>query len=240
MEENTTGIAIDFTYHINENFRIYSEFAKLITEDYLAPNNETFNGGWGMIPLGFRGHYGPFTFKFEYRKNNENFVYNFWDRMYDLNRSVLDGNEIKSKSSQLYKYGASQGVYFSATGSLFNLLTLGASYQDLSGQAWNETAGDDSLGALVDANTRNFLSTISLNTSSIPKIKYFNGFYQKSNFNKFNFDKPDQNTVFGFDLGVDISDSMILVYKSRTSYEPDGNGSFDKVNSMFVETQILF
>tara|TARA_B100000614_G_C14562973_1_gene497846 strand:- start:1888 stop:3447 length:1560 start_codon:yes stop_codon:yes gene_type:complete len=240
LKENTTGIGIDFTYHINENFKLYSEFAKLITEDYLAPNNEIFNAGWGMIPFGFKGYYGPFTFKFEYRKNNEHFVYNFWDRMYDLNRSVLDGNEIKSKSSQLYKYGASQGVYFSATGSLFNLLTLGASYQDLSGQAWNETAGDDSLGALVDANTRNFLSTISLNTSSIPKIKFLNGFYQKSNFNKFNFDKPDQNTVFGFDLGIDISDSMILVYKSRTSYEPDGNGSFDKVNSMFVETQVLF
>ena len=46
--------------------------------------------------------------------------------------------------------------------------------------------------------------------------------------------------MFGFDLGIDFSDSMLLVYKSRISYEPDGQGGFKKVNSMFVETQILF
>ena len=219
---------------------MYSEFSKLVSEDYIAPNGESFNAGWGMIPLGLKGHYGPFAFEFEFRKNNDNYVYNYWDRMYDLNRSVLDGTEIKTKSSQLYKYGASQGIYLSGSGSLMNLITLGLSYQDLVGQAWNDTAGQNGNGALVDANTRNFLSTFSINTNSIPKVKFFNGFYQKSNFNKFSFKNPDQNTVFGFDMGIDFSESMLLVYKSRTSYEPNGSGDFNKVNSMFIETQILF
>ena len=241
LEENVTGVAIDFTYHINQNFKLYSEFAKLTnSKSNENPAGESFEPGWGMIPLGLKGHYGPFSFKCEYRKNNEHFVYNFWDRLYDLNRSIVDGNKVKSKASQLYRYGSAQGIYLNASGSIYNVVTLGLGYQDLTGQVWNETAGVDGEGALVDANTRNFLSTISLNTSSIPKIKYFNGFYQKTNFNKFSFKNPDQNTVFGFDLGVDFSDSMLLVYKSRTSYEPDGQGGFKKINSMFVETQILF
>jgi len=241
LEERVTGIAVDFTYHINENFKLYSEFSKLTnSKSHIKPNNETFDPGWGMIPLGLRGHYGPFSFKCEYRKNSEHFVYNFWDRLYDLNRSVIYADSIATKASQLYRYGSAQGIYLSGSGSIYDILTLGVGYQDLTGQTWNDSAGPDSEGALVDANTRNFLSTISLNTSSIPKLKYFNGFYQKTNFNKFSFSNPDQNTVFGFDLGIDFSDSMLLIYKSRTSYEPDGQGNFKKVNSMFVETQILF
>jgi len=241
LKERVTGIGVDFTYHINENFKLYSEFAKLTnSKSNQAPNSEMFDPGWGMIPLGLRGHYGPFSFKCEYRKNSKHFVYNFWDRLYDINRSIIDGNEVKSKASQLYRYGSAQGIYLNASGSIYNMVTLGVGYQDLTGQTWNETAGINGEGALVDANTRNFLSTISLNTASIPKVKYFNGFYQKTNFNKFSFSNPDQNTVFGFDLGIDFSESMLLVYKSRTSYEPDGQGNFKKVNSMFVETQILF
>ena len=56
----------------------------------------------------------------------------------------------------------------------------------------------------------------------------------------FDIQNPDQNTIFGYDLAVDFSDAMILVYKSRTSYEADGQGGFNPVYSMFVETQILF
>ena len=135
---------------------------------------------------------------------------------------------------------ASQGIFLSGSGSLANFITLGISYQDLVGQAWNDTAGLNGAGALVDANIRNFLSTFAFNTNSIPKVKFLNGFYQKSNFNKFSLSNPDQNTVYGFDMGIDFSESMILVYKSRTSYEPNGSGDFTKVNSMFIETQILF
>ena len=241
LKESISGVSLDFTYHINQNFKLYSEFAKLNSDSYSDPNGKSFSAGWGMVPLGLRGHYGPFGFKFEYRKNSDHFVYNYWDRLYDINRSVIDGDKIKTKASQLYKYGGSQGIFLSASGSVYNILTLGVAYQDLKGQVWNDSPNsDDGEYGFEDSNTRNFLSTISLNTTSIPKIKYFSGFYQKTNFSKFDIGNPDQNTVFGFDLGIDFSESMLLVYKSRTSYEPDGQGDFKKINSMFVETQILF
>ena len=68
-----------------------------------------------------------------------------------------------------------------------------------------------------------------------------NAFYQNTNVrNPFDIVNPSENTVYGYDLGIDFSESMVLVYKSRTSYEPDGQGDFKKVYTMFVETQILF
>ena len=93
---------------------------------------------------------------------------------------------------------------------------------------------------------RSFTTSVGLNTAKIPKIKYFNGFYQRANVrNPFEFDSPDENTVYGYNIGVDISESMILVYKARYSYKFDGidsNGdtTYERVYSMFVETQVLF
>ena len=57
--------------------------------------------------------------------------------------------------------------------------------------------------------------------------------------------KSDENTVYGYNVGIDISESMVLVYKARYSYKFDGidsNGDsiFKQVYSMFVETQVLF
>ena len=78
LKESVTGISVDFTYHINQNFKLYSEFAKLNnSKSNQNPNGETFDLGFGMIPLGLKGHYGPFSFKCEYRKNSKHFVYNF-------------------------------------------------------------------------------------------------------------------------------------------------------------------
>tara|TARA_B100000029_G_C16777292_1_gene667904 strand:- start:28 stop:489 length:462 start_codon:yes stop_codon:yes gene_type:complete len=153
---------------------------------------------------------------------------------------MVDGTNVVSKASQLYRYGAMQGIYLSAGGSIFNIVTLGLGYQDLSGKVWNDSLNDNS-GGFEDSNNRSFLSTISLNTASIPKVKYVNAFYQNTNVrNPFDIVNPSENTVYGYDLGIDFSESMVLVYKSRTSYEPDGQGDFKKVYTMFVETQILF
>ena len=238
LSESITGIAADFTYHINENFKLYSEFSILSSgKTYDLPNGQgTFRPGYGLIPFGLKGHYGPFSFKVEYRKNSDYFMYNFWNRSYDISRSMVDGTNVVSKASQLYRYGAMQGIYLSAGGSVLNIVTLGLGYQDLSGKVWNDTLQD-----FEDSNNRSFVSTISLNTTSIPKVKYVNAFYQNTNVkNPFDIVNPSENTVYGYDLGVDFSESMVLVYKSRTSYEPDGQGDFKKIYTMFVETQILF
>ena len=98
----------------------------------------------------------------------------------------------------------------------------------------------------TDQKNRSFITSIGLNTAKIPRLKYFNGFYQRANVrNPLDFNNPDENTVYGYNVGIDISESMVLVYKARYSYKFDGidsNGDsvFKQVYSMFVETQVLF
>ena len=44
------------------------------------------------------------------------FLYNYWDRAYELNRAILnDFNgeiRVETKSNQLYQFGKLQGLYF--------------------------------------------------------------------------------------------------------------------------------
>lgn len=93
---------------------------------------------------------------------------------------------------------------------------------------------------------RSFIASFGINTGSVPKLKYLNGFYQRSNVrNPFDFENPDKNTIYGYNLGIDISESMVLVYKARYSYkfdglDVDGNINYKQVYSMFVETQVMF
>tara|TARA_B100000427_G_scaffold326723_1_gene335927 strand:- start:290 stop:1411 length:1122 start_codon:yes stop_codon:yes gene_type:complete len=252
LEESISGIGLSFTYHINQNFKFYSEFAQLISkcEDCIHPGGEDWSPGYGLTPIGFKGHYGPFSFKMEYRNNNRHFIYSFWDRSYELNRAILnevdndnDGiPDIETKSQQLYKYGSLEGLYIDLGGSFLNLVNLGLSYQDLTGEMWS----DNNQRWETDQKNRSFITSIGLNTAKIPRLKYFNGFYQRANVrNPLDFNNPDENTVYGYNVGIDISESMVLVYKARYSYKFDGidsNGDsiFKQVYSMFVETQVLF
>ena len=156
--------------------------------------------------------------------------------MNDVNGEV----KVETKSNQLYQYGELQGLYLDMGASFLNLINLGLSYQDLTGEMWNNERWE------TDQNNRSFISSIGLNTAKIPRLKYFNGFYQRSNVrNPLDFENPDENTIYGYNLGVDISDSMLLVYKARYSYkfdgfDIDGNPNYKQIYSMFVETQVLF
>lgn len=246
LKESISGISLSLTYHINENFKFYSEAAKLVSkcEDCTLLDGLDWSPGYGLTPVGFKGHYGPFSFKMEYRTNSRHFIYNFWDRSYELNRAILndDGTSVETKSQQLYKYGSLQGLYIDLGGSFLNLVNLGLSYQDLTGEMWS----DNNERWELDQKNRSFITSIGLNTAKIPKLKYFNGFYQRANVrNPLDFNNPDENTVYGYNLGIDISESMVLVYKARYSYKFDGldsNGDsiFKQVYSMFVETQVMF
>ena len=78
-----------------------------------------------------------------------------------------------------------------------------------------------------------------IDTSSIPKVQIAEVFYQQTNSDKpFNF-KPNENTLIGYNIGVDLSNNMIVVLKGRKSYEFDGNG-YKPVHSTQIETSVYF
>ena len=51
--------------------------------------------------------------------------------------------------------------------------------------------------------------------------------------------KATPSTVYGFDISFQINTSMMIVYKSRTTFVDTGSG-VEPVNSSQFETQILF
>ena len=246
LKESVSGLGLSLTYYINENFKFYSEAAKLFSkcQDCILSDGSEWSPGFGLTPFGFRGHYGPFSFKMEYRHSGRHFLYNYWDRAYELNRAILNDfngeTRVETKSNQLYQFGKLQGLYLDLGGSFLNIINIGISYQDLTGEMWNNERWE------TEQNNRSFISSVGLNTAKIPRLKYFNGFYQRSNVrNPLDFENPDENTIYGYNLGVDISESMLLVYKARYSYkfdglDLDGNSTYKQVYSMFVETQVMF
>ena len=77
----------------------------------------------------------------------------------------------------------------------------------------------DKLFTPSEAN-KSFSSIISLKTDLIPKLNKAELFYQQINIpNPFEFEFSE-TTVYGYNLEIRISEDMVLVYKSTTSFIP--------------------
>ena len=59
--------------------------------------------------------------------------------------------------------------------------------------------------------------------------------------NPFKF-KPNINTIWGYDLGVEFSSDVMLIYKARTTYivDLDAPGEHVPQKSVQIETQFNF
>ena len=68
--------------------------------------------------------FGPFNLKAEYRSNSKNFLFNYWDRSYDVTRAVYSEGQIITRESQLYKYGKMSGLYAEMYSDFFNVVTI--------------------------------------------------------------------------------------------------------------------
>ena len=255
-----SGVSLDVTYKLNDKISLYSQFAQLIGEtESIAMEGFDNSLGYGFVPLGFSATLGRLKFQAEYRQSSRNFVFNYWDQAYDLERAIISSDTVQTKESQLYIYGAMKGFYAQFTADIYNVIDISIGYQDMTGKKLDEflfpSTCDDIEGILeADCNdtsewideyynydytneaNKSFIATASLNTSIIPRLRKAEAFYQQSNVeNPFDFD-PTPSTIHGYDIGFEISSGVLFVYKGRTSYDADGNSMF---TSQF-ETQILF
>ena len=106
------------------------------------------NLGQGYVPIGVQAKIGPLNLKAEYRSNTRNFLFNYWDRSYDVTRAIYSDDQIITRESQLYRYGRMNGLYAEVYSSFFNIVTLGGGYQDLVGEQWD----DESMEYIEDSN----------------------------------------------------------------------------------------
>ena len=238
-----SGLAIDATYSLSEKMTLYSQFG-LLQGEIADPedNSKTVDLGWGLVPIGARAKLGPVNLLAEYRMGSRRFVFNYWDRAYDVNRvSVINsdtGTEVATRESQLYLYGKLNGFYAQAEMSVMNLFTLSSGYQNMQGEKWDEIVG----GYDPDKSNSTFLSTIAINPSLIPKVGKAEAFYQQSNVpNPFDF-TPTASTIWGYNVGVEVSSGVMLMYKARTTYitDLDTPGDYKPVESIQIETQFIF
>ena len=238
-----SGIAVDVSYVLNEKVSIYSQFG-LLKGEISDPedNSKNVDLGWGMVPLGIRGKVGPIDILAEYRIGKRRFVFNYWDRAYDVNRATIINSSAKSevatRESQLYQFGELNGFYTQAEMSLMNLFTLVSGYQYMQGEKWDAELNEYKTG---EAN-QTLLSTIRINPSLIPKVGKAEAFYQQSNVsNPFDF-TPTVSTIWGYDVGLEVSSGVLLVYSARTTYISDleNDGEFIPVESIQIETQFTF
>ena len=255
-KENVSAIGMDLSLRLTKKVSIYSQFAQMIGDELLVSGGDgsEYNGnlGWGAIPVGLKFGFGPDKFRvstnLEYRMNSRHFMYSFWDQTYELNRAQISSeSEILTKRVQLKNYGELKGFYFGMSLSMLNFVDFNLSYQNMTGETWDESA--EALGQSFADNgyfedeqkNKSFLATLSFNTSRIPKLKVAELYYQRNNdSDPFDFDNPSTNTVHGYNLGYQLSDGVILLYKGRTTYVNDLNnpGQVTPNFSLQFETQI--
>jgi len=143
-------------------------------------------------------------------------------------------NIVSTKESKLYLYGKSKGASFNLTSNFLKIFQLEMMYQYLNGDKWNE----DEMGYKSDQNST-FYTKLDIDTSIIQKVRIAEIFYQQSYSNKpFSF-KPDENTLFGYNIGVEMADNMILILKGRKSYVYEDDG-YRPVKTTQIETQVIF
>jgi len=232
-----SGLALDVTYTLTQKITLYSQFGKLIGKIESSPDGNV-DPGWGLVPIGARAQLGPVDLLAEYRFGSRKFLFNYWDRSYDLNRVVVTSDTILTRESQLYHYGTLNGFYVNANIKMMNLFNYGVGYQNMQGEKWNKNSQEYESGA----SNQTFLTTIGINPSLIPKLGKAEAFYQQSNVpDPFKF-VPNVSTIWGYNVGVELSSGVMLVYQARTTYisDLDNPGEFLPIKSLQIETQFVF
>ncbi|MBC8255868.1 MAG: hypothetical protein H8E85_00995, partial [Candidatus Marinimicrobia bacterium] len=142
-----SGMAFDATYSLSEKITLYSQFG-LLKGEIIDPEDPSkmVKLGWGLVPIGARAKVGPVNLLAEYRMGSRRFVFNYWDRAYDVNRVSVINSDIATRESQLYLYGKLNGFYAQAEMSVMNLFILATGYQNMQGEKWDDVLNEYKTG----------------------------------------------------------------------------------------------
>tara|TARA_Y100000996_G_C22260625_1_gene535771 strand:- start:51 stop:668 length:618 start_codon:yes stop_codon:yes gene_type:complete len=204
----------------------------------------------------------------DYRKNSDNFIFSYWDKNYDHNRIMENNGTLITKESTLYKYGSQKGINLGLEANVSKFFKFSLDYAKMKGNIWksgscnnsvynnpldcennqwqNPDDDDDSLAngewtnsAYSKEKNNSLYLKLQIDTSSIPQVQIAEVFYQQTNSrNPFQF-KPNQNSLFGYNVGINLSNNMIVVLKGRKSFEFNENG-YKPVHSTQIETSVYF
>ena len=215
---NISGYGIDLSYKLPNGLLIYTQAAKLLAQH---SDSLSFLGGYGFVPFGLKYELGILKLQAEYRMNSEYFLFNYWDKSYEVNRVIVNNQILETKEDRLFNYGKMEGLFIQANLRLGNIFELNTNYTDMKGEV------RESVGQLFMPTEKNksFSTTLSIKSSFIPKLNKAEFFYQQTNIpNPFDFELSE-TSVYGYNLELRISEDMVLVYRSITSFIPPDEGS---------------
>ncbi|MBO8131755.1 MAG: FecR domain-containing protein [Candidatus Marinimicrobia bacterium] len=239
-----TAISIDAGYPIlNMSYLrldLYGQAASFLpfwkVTDYRT--GEEFTPGWGIAAPGLRANIIKFiSAAVEYRLQGDNFLYGFWDRVYDFERVSIrtdpKGNLWPYTKDQIkLRNEAMQGVYGFLSGNILNYVVLTGYYQHMFTKGNNEI--------------RSFLLTLDVPKNVVPKLAGANVFYQRNNDkNPFDFKHPSENTIWGYRISFETGGGVIISYVNQTTYrDRNGDGKISPKNESIslstIETSFSF
>ncbi|NQT96183.1 MAG: hypothetical protein HQ562_00430, partial [Candidatus Marinimicrobia bacterium] len=167
----------------------------------------------------------------EYRIKSGYFVPRFFDQSYDISRVIPTKNsqgetEIYTKDMLVLTDSTSLSGYFGSAGwDIFGFANVSASYANMKSET---------------ATVRSFTAVVGLNTDWIPKLSQAAAYYIRNNdANPFDFNNPSVNTIFGYQLGYEISSGVSLIWNFSQFYRDTGDG-LKPVRQTTIETAFNF
>ena len=255
--DEISGISIGADYVLSESMSFYTEWSHLIgkiegrSEDGEVVEDESL--GQGIVLPGFIYRFKNGLFQVEYRQTlTQNFVFNYWDRSYDIERAIQDPNDeedgYRTKKENLYNYGTMGGLYAFISYDILKIMNFGFGYQNMKGEIWNE----EQQNYLEDSN-RSFRASLNLNPNLIPKVNKVEYFYQRNNDLSLditslfkenelgNFGYESIHAVHGYDIGIEAAANITIIYQSRTTYRFMEDGlTLEPIRIMQLDTQFYF
>jgi len=218
-DEDVTAFSADISYPILPKLDVYIQWAHF--QDFgngYAPGVRFRPTNWFQMGL-------------EYRDYQDQFIGEFFDRSYDLERVFVasTGDKILTKREKLKEAKAMYGIYADAKLNIFNFIELFTAYTTLKPKDSDESDDSNSLYAQA-----------SLNAKLIPKLVDFTAYYQQNNVDSL-FHAKTPSTFHGAYLGYEIMEGLKLRLHWRTTYvDQNGDGEIhgddEQVKTFSLET----
>jgi hypothetical protein len=198
---------------------LYSQYAQFLVKD----------GGWGITAPGVRAKFAFINAFAEYRIFGENFIPEYFNTTYELERAVLRDSTVFTKRQALLGVTeALQGYVVGADFNIADFLIFGAEYQNM---------------AKSDFEFNTLRGSLDLNSSFIPKISKAGAYYIQNNVQE--IFKKSEGTILGYKLGYEIGGGAMLVLDFRQTYRDvngDGkiSGSNETVKTTLIQTAFAF
>ncbi len=207
-----TGVDVGLPLAKAKNFSLWGYAQAAQVHDY----------GWGWAFPGARTVIGPVEVGLEYRRYEKEFIGDYFDFSYELERAqVIGDSTYQTKESRLKGLGKAEGVYGDLTLSFTDVGYLYAWALDMHGK--NYPSGKTFYGEAA--------ATPPQNLSRLRKVAAY--FYQP-NKPKF-FDTASDGTIYGGKFFIALAPNVNLVYDHRVTY---ANG--ESYRTVRIETMIAF